>query len=91
MVTGQTQNLWKLKDLGGIVTKENVVREGPGRYGSEVYHGTSQVLQVRCDKFAVFFSREMCILNFRSPGVTKDLREVNQNGLARQIQLYMRS
>ena len=40
MVTGQTQNLWKLKDLGGIVSKENVVREGPGRYGSEVYHGT---------------------------------------------------
>jgi hypothetical protein len=32
--------VWKLKDLGGIVTKENVVREGPGRYGSEVYHGT---------------------------------------------------
>ena len=43
MVTGQTQNLWKLKDLGGIVTKENVVREGPGRYGSEVYHGTSHI------------------------------------------------
>ena len=43
MVTGQTHNLWKLKDLGGIVTKENVVREGPGRYGSEVYHGTSHL------------------------------------------------
>ena len=38
MVTGQTHNLWKLKDLGGIVTKENVAREGPGRYGSEVYN-----------------------------------------------------
>ena len=42
MVTGQTQNLWKLKDLGGFFTKENVVRKGPGRYGSQVYHGTSQ-------------------------------------------------
>ena len=27
--------MWKLK--------ENVVTEGPGRYGSEVYHGTSHV------------------------------------------------
>ena len=35
--------LLKLKGLGGIVTKENVVREGPGRYGSEVYHGTSHL------------------------------------------------
>ena len=49
MVAGQTQNLWKLKDLGGIVTKESVVREGPGRYGSKVYHGTSHVHPARSE------------------------------------------
>ena len=33
------------------------------------------VCQLRCDKFVVFFAREECVLNLRSPGVTKDLRE----------------
>ena len=33
------------------------------------------VRQLRCDKFVVFFAREMYILNLRCPGVTKVLRE----------------
>ena len=32
------------------------------------------VWQLRCDKFVVFFAREVYILSLRSPGVTKDLR-----------------
>ena len=30
---------------------------------------------MRCDKTVLFFAREMYILNLRSPGVTKILRE----------------
>ena len=33
------------------------------------------VSELPCDKFVVFFAREVYILNLRSPGVTKDLRE----------------
>ena len=32
-----------------------------------------KVWQLRCDKFVVFFAREVYILNLSSPGVTKDL------------------
>ena len=43
--------LWKLKDLGGIDSKRNVVRKGPGRCGSAVYHGTSHLPGTkRCNK-----------------------------------------
>ena len=31
------------------------------------------VWQLRCDKFVVFFSRDVYILNLSFPGVTKDL------------------
>ena len=36
------------------------------------------VWQLRCEKFFVFFAREIYILNLSFPGVTKDLRRLEQ-------------